>query len=86
MTTGIVDVLVLCRRRHQEVHADEPRNELGIVGAETVALTKRDDIVRAERRVVAAAPFRDVVKEPAMYNNSIFGRLLTQWYATGNFS
>ena len=60
----IVDVLALRRRRHQQVHAHEPRDEFGVGLVEAMAPTEGDDVDRAERRVIAAAPLCDVVKQP----------------------
>ena len=60
---GIGDVLLLRGRRHREVLADEPADELGVLARQAVRAAEPPRLALAERRVVAAAALGDVVEQ-----------------------
>jgi hypothetical protein len=70
---GVADILLLCGRGHAEVVFHEPCDEQRIVAAQGMCAGEPHRVDGAELRMVAAAPFCDIVEEPAQIEN--FGPL-----------
>jgi hypothetical protein len=72
----IVDVLALRGCRHQQMHAHEPRHEFCVGIVDAVTATEVDDVDRAERRVISAAPLGDVVEQSCDVEQLDFRQIL----------
>ena len=59
----ILNIAPLGGDRHQQVVTHQPGDQLRFPGVQPVQLGKLQHILRAEDRVVAAAPFGDVVEQ-----------------------
>ncbi|CCJ84998.1 hypothetical protein BN133_1375 [Cronobacter dublinensis 582] len=60
---GILDVAALGGDGHQQVMTHQPRDKLGFARVQAVQLGEFQNVLRAQHRVVAAAPFGDIVKQ-----------------------
>ena len=59
----ILNIATLGGNRHQQMMAHQPGDQLGFARVKAVKLGEFQYVLRAENRMVAAAPFGDIVKE-----------------------